>query len=141
VRALADQLTAVHDGSREFGYYLAQRGGNTWDGKEYARLEPIEHPVVRVHPETGRRSLFVNPGFTSHIAGVSEAESRALLDLFYAHLTQPEHIVRHRWSVGDVAMWDNRATLHYANRDYGDFRRIMHRVTLRGDEPFGPRAG
>ncbi|MGY1812751.1 TauD/TfdA dioxygenase family protein [Blastococcus sp. SYSU D00820] len=137
VRALADQLTAVHDGTREFGYYLAQRGGNRWEDGEYARLEPVEHPVVRVHPETGRRSLFVNPGFTSHIAGVSEAESRGLLDLFYAHLTKPEHVVRHRWSPGDVALWDNRSTLHYANRDYGDFRRIMHRVTLRGDVPVG----
>jgi alpha-ketoglutarate-dependent taurine dioxygenase len=138
VRDLADQLTAVHDGTREFGYYLAQRGGNRWEGRDYDRLEPVEHPVVRVHPESGRRSLFVNPGFTSHIAGVSEHESRALLDLFYAHLTKPEHIVRHRWSAGDVAMWDNRSTLHYANRDYGSFRRIMHRVTFRGDEPVGP---
>jgi alpha-ketoglutarate-dependent taurine dioxygenase len=138
VRELADQLTAVHDGTREFGYYLAQRGGNTWDGDDYRRLEPVEHPVVRVHPESGRRSLFVNPGFTSHIAGVSDAESRGLLDLFYAHLTKPEHIVRHRWSAGDVAMWDNRSTLHYANRDYGTFRRIMHRVTFRGNEPVGP---
>ncbi|SDG50482.1 TauD/TfdA dioxygenase family protein [Klenkia brasiliensis] len=137
VRRLADQLTAVHDGTREFGYYLAQRGGNSWEGEDVARLEPVEHPVVRVHPETGRRSLFVNPGFTSHISGVSDAESRHLLDLFYAHITKPEHIVRHRWSEGDVAMWDNRATLHYANRDYGDFRRIMHRITLRGDEPVG----
>ena len=138
VQALADQLTAVHDGNREWGYHLAQRGGNRWEDGEYTRLEPVEHPVVRVHPETGRRSLFVNPGFTSHIAGVSEAESRGLLDAFYAHLTKPEHIVRHRWSAGDVAMWDNRSTLHYANRDYGDFRRIMHRVTLRGDVPVGP---
>lgn len=139
VRQLADQLTAVHDGTREFGYYLAQRGGkgNSWDDEDYSRLVPVEHPVVRVHPETGRRSLFVNPGFTSHIAGVSDAESRGLLDLFYAHLTKPEHIVRHRWTAGDVAMWDNRSTLHYANRDYGDFRRIMHRITLRGDEPVG----
>ncbi|MGY1740360.1 MULTISPECIES: TauD/TfdA dioxygenase family protein [unclassified Blastococcus] len=138
VRALADRLTAVHDGNREWGYHLAQRGGNRWEDGEYTRLEPVEHPVVRVHPETGRRSLFVNPGFTSHVAGVSEAESRGLLDAFYAHLTKPEHVVRHRWSAGDVAMWDNRSTLHYANRDYGDFRRIMHRVTLRGDVPVGP---
>lgn len=140
VRALADQLTAVHDGTREFGYYLAQRRGgegSVWEGERYRRLEPVEHPVVRVHPETGRRSLFVNPGFTSHIVGVSDAESRHLLDLFYAHITKPEHIVRHRWQVGDVAMWDNRATAHYANRDYGDARRVMHRVTLRGDEPVG----
>ncbi|TWF79822.1 taurine dioxygenase [Pseudonocardia hierapolitana] len=140
VRALADRLTAVHDGTREFGYYLAQRRGgegSVWEGERYRSLEPVEHPVVRVHPETGRRSLFVNPGFTSHIVGVSDAESRHLLDLFYAHITKPEHIVRHRWQVGDVAMWDNRATAHYANRDYGDARRVMHRVTLRGDEPVG----
>jgi alpha-ketoglutarate-dependent taurine dioxygenase len=91
-----------------------------------------------VHPETGRRSLFVNPGFVSHIAGVSDAESRYLLDLFYAHITKPEHIVRHRWSVGDVVMWDNRSTVHYANRDYGTQRRVMHRITLRGDRPVAP---
>jgi alpha-ketoglutarate-dependent taurine dioxygenase len=140
VQRLAEQLTAVHDGTREFGYYLAQRRqgeGSLWEGERYRRLEPVEHPVVRVHPETGRRSLFVNPGFTSHIVGVSDAESRYLLDLFYAHITRPEHIVRHRWQPGDVAMWDNRATVHYANRDYGDARRVMHRITLRGDEPVG----
>jgi len=140
VQRLAEQLTAVHDGTREFGYYLAQRRqgeGSLWEGERFKRLEPIEHPVVRVHPETGRRSLFVNPGFVSHIVGVSDAESRHLLDLFYAHITKPEHIVRHRWRTGDVAMWDNRATVHYANRDYGDARRVMHRITLRGDEPVG----
>ena len=141
VQELADQLTAVHDGSKEWGYYLAQRRqgeGSQWDGETFRRLEPVEHPVVRVHPETGRRSLFVNPGFTTHIKDVSDAESRGLLDLFFAHLTKPEHIVRHRWNVGDVAMWDNRATAHYANRDYGDTRRVMHRITLRGDVPVGP---
>jgi alpha-ketoglutarate-dependent taurine dioxygenase len=139
VRRLADQLTAVHDGNREWGYYLAQRQERTkWEGEEFKALVPIEHPVVRVHPETGRRSLFVNPGFVSHIAGVSDAESRYLLDLFYAHITKPEHIVRHRWSVGDVVMWDNRSTVHYANRDYGKQRRVMHRITLRGDRPVAP---
>jgi alpha-ketoglutarate-dependent taurine dioxygenase len=140
VRDLADRLTAVHDGSRAFGYYLAQLGGegSEWEGERYRSLAPVEHPVVRVHPETGRKGLFVNPGFTSHIVGVSDAESRAILDLLYAHLQKPEHIVRHRWHPGDVAMWDNRSTAHYANRDYGDFRRIMHRITLRGDVPVGP---
>jgi taurine dioxygenase len=68
---------------------------------------------------------------------VSEFESRAILDLLYAHLTKPEHIVRHRWRPGDVAMWDNRSTAHYANRDYGADRRVMHRITLRGDVPVG----
>ncbi len=140
VQQMADQLRAVHDGSREFGYYLAQRKGreNTWDGETYTHLEPVEHPVVRVHPETGHKGLFVNPGFTSRIVGVSDAESRHILDLLYAHLVKPEHVVRHRWSEGDVAMWDNRSTVHYANRDYADARRVMHRVTLQGDEPHGP---
>jgi len=139
VRGLVDQLTAVHDGTREFGYYLAQRGGNVWEGQPVSRLDPVEHPVVRVHPETGRRGIFVNPGFTSHIVGVSDFESRAILDLLYAHLTKPEHIVRHRWRHGDVALWDNRSTAHYANRDYGSERRVMHRITLRGDVPRGPQ--
>jgi alpha-ketoglutarate-dependent taurine dioxygenase len=142
VQRLADQLVAVHDGTREFGYYLAQREERTrWEGEEFRALVPVEHPVVRVHPETGRKGLFVNPGFVSHIKDVSDAESRYLLDLFYAHITKPEHIVRHRWSVGDVVMWDNRSTVHYANRDYGDQRRVMHRITLRGDQPVGPAAG
>lgn len=161
VRALVDGLTAVHDGSREFGYYLAQRRGgrgNEWDGSPVTNLTPVRHPVVRVHPESGHRALFVNPGFTSHIEGVSEAESRSILDLLYAHLTKPEHIVRHRWRLGDLVLWDNRNTLHYANRDYanagtvtsdsanrdrgtaggGATRRVMHRITLRGDRPVGP---
>ncbi|MFI7540324.1 TauD/TfdA dioxygenase family protein [Actinoplanes sp. NPDC049599] len=141
VRDLVDGLTAVHDGNREFGYYLAQRRGgqgNEWDGEIVTRLDPVEHPVIRVHPETGRKSVFVNPGFTSHVTGVSDFESRAILDLLYAHLTKPEHIVRHRWRAGDVAMWDNRSTSHYANRDYGTDRRVMHRITLRGDVPVGP---
>ncbi|MGD9525684.1 TauD/TfdA dioxygenase family protein [Pseudonocardia sp.] len=144
VRRLADQLTAVHDGSQEFGYYLAQRRGgqgSQWEGETYTTLEQVQHPVVRVHPETGRRSLFVSPGFTIRIDGVSDAESRYLLDLFFAHLTKPEHIVRHRWAPGDVAMWDNRSTAHYANRDYGDTRRVMHRITLRGDAPVGVGPG
>jgi taurine dioxygenase len=141
VQRLADQLVAVHDGTREFGYYLAQREERTkWEGEEFRALVPVAHPVVRVNPDTGRRGLFVNPGFVSHIEGVSDAESRYLLDLFYAHITKPEHIVRHRWSVGDVVMWDNRSTVHYANRDYGDQRRVMHRLTLRGDVPVGPSA-
>lgn len=143
VARLADELSAEHDGFRDFGERLLRRQqgtGSEWEGETVTTLEPVVHPVVRVHPETGRRSLFVNPGFTTRIVGVSEAESRHLLDLFYAHLTKPEHIVRHRWATGDVAMWDNRCTAHYANRDYGDARRVMHRVTLRGDGPLGVEA-
>ena len=139
VRQLVDQLTAVHDGSREWGHFLKRRGGlgNEWDGKQVTELVPVEHPVVRVHPETGRKGLFVNPGFTSHVVGVSDAESRAILDLLFAHLTKPEHTIRHRWQAGDLGMWDNRSTSHYANRDYTE-KRVMRRITLTGDRPVGP---
>lgn len=140
VAELADQLTAEHDGNREFAEYLARRRGgegNVWDGEIVRRLDPVPHPLVRVHPETGRRSLFVNPGFTTRILGVSDAESRGLLDIFFAHLAKPEHLVRHRWQLGDIVMWDNRSTAHYADFNYSDFRRIMHRITLRGDIPQG----
>lgn len=101
------------------------------------KVPPVVHPVVRVHPSTGRPALFVNPGFTSHIVGLSAIESDALLDLLYAHSTQPEFVVRHRWQPGDVVLWDNRATMHYACDDYGDAPRRMRRVTIRGVEPFG----
>lgn len=139
-RGLVDQLVAAHDGNREWGAFLAKNGGQEWDGELVTKLPVVEHPVVRVHPETGRRGLFVNPGFTSHIVGVSEAESRGILDALYAHLTKPEHTIRHRWAPGDVGIWDNRATSHYANRDYVDANlgpRAMRRVTVGGDAPVG----
>jgi alpha-ketoglutarate-dependent taurine dioxygenase len=140
VRDLVDQLSAVHDGNREWGAYLRRRGtGNLWDGVAVTELTPVEHPVVRVHPESGRKGLFVNPGFTSHIVGVSDAESRGILDLLFAHLTKPEHTIRHRWQLGDVGIWDNRSTSHYANRDYTEVR-TMRRITLAGDRPVGPSA-
>ena len=137
VRALVDGLLAVHDGNREWGAYLRRHRhrGNEWDGVVVTEIPPVEHPVVRIHPETGRRGLFVNPGFTSHIVGVSDAESRGILDLLYAHLTRPEHTIRHRWAPGDVGIWDNRATQHYGIADYGDQKRVLHRITLAGDVP------
>ena len=103
-----------------------------------AKVPPVLHPMVRIHPVTGRRSIFVNPGFTTHIAGLSRIESDHLLQLLYAHLAQPELTLRHRWQLGDVVMWDNRATLHYAVDDYGTVDRRMRRITLRGSEAIGP---
>jgi alpha-ketoglutarate-dependent taurine dioxygenase len=141
LRRLADELTAAHDGRKDFEEFLNVRlsgEGNLWEGERVRSLDPVVHPVVRVHPETGRRSLFVNPGFTTHILDVSETESRALLDVFFAAIGRPEHSVRHRWSPGDVVVWDNRSTAHYAVDDYGDQHRVMHRITIRGDQPVGP---
>ena len=100
-------------------------------------VPPVVHPVVRVHPGTGRPSLFVNPGFTSHIVGFARHESAGILKLLYEHATQPEYTVRHRWQAGDVVLWDNRATMHYATDDYGSATRRMRRITLAGCEPIG----
>jgi alpha-ketoglutarate-dependent sulfate ester dioxygenase len=98
------------------------------------------HPVVRVHPETGERALFVNPGFTSHIVDVTARESHAILELLYSEIARPEYTVRFRWEPGSVAFWDNRATAHLALKDYEHLsaRRTLHRVTVIGDVPVGP---
>ena len=98
---------------------------------------PMAHPVVRTHPHTGRRSLYVNPHFTVSFAGMTREESAPLLDYLAGHSTSPENVYRHRWSVGDVLMWDNRCTMHYAIRDYDDtVHRRHHRTTASGERPF-----
>ena len=136
IRHLLDGLTAVHDGTRSFGKLLKALGKGEWDGKEFTELVPVEHPVVRTHPETGRRSLFVNPGFTIKIKGLTGKESDTLLTFLYRHMATPEYVVRYRWEEGDLGFWDNRTTMHYAIGDYGDAHRVIQRVTIKGDKPF-----
>src|SRR5882757_4246437 len=101
-----------------------------------AKHPPVDHPVVRTHPVSGRKGLFVNEGFTTHINELSSEESRALLAFLYTHSARPEFTVRWRWQVDDVAFWDNRVTQHYAIADYLPERRTMHRATVNGDKPF-----
>ena len=125
MRALLDPLSASHDASSAFP---KGRGGD---------LPPVTHPVVRVNPDSGRRGLFVNPVFTQHIVGLADDESESLLRFLYAHSTTPERTVRWAWQAGDVAVWDNRSTAHYACADYAT-RRVMHRVTVAGERPVGP---
>ncbi|WP_419919572.1 TauD/TfdA dioxygenase family protein [Candidatus Poriferisocius sp.] len=89
-----------------------------------------DHPVVTIHPDTGKRVLFVNRGWTSRLNGLSNLESSHLLKLLCDHMEQPEYTVRWRWSTGDAALWDNRCTMHYALNDYGNDHRRIHRVTI-----------
>ena len=97
---------------------------------------PRAHPVLRTHPGTGRRALFVNPHFTVSFAGMTEEESAPMLDYLAEHATRHENIYRHRWAVGDVLIWDNRCTMHYAVRDYDDtVTRKHHRTTASGERP------
>lgn len=97
-------------------------------------LEAV-HPVVRTHPETGRKALFVNAGFTRRFDDMTEPESRPLLRYLIDHATAPDLLYRHHWSPGDVVLWDNRCVMHFAVHDYGDQPRVMHRAAVAGDRP------
>jgi taurine dioxygenase len=106
------------------------RGAN-----EPPQVLEAEHPVVRTHPETGRKALYVNGGHTLRFVGMTEAESAPLLEYLFVHQVRPEFTCRFRWESGSIAFWDNRCALHNPINDYHGFRRIMHRVTLSGDRP------
>jgi alpha-ketoglutarate-dependent taurine dioxygenase len=141
LRNLADALRAVH--TNAYDYAKAKEIDSLDDATRQRRerfvstVYETEHPVVRVHPETGEGALLLG-GFAHQIAGFSGRESTDLIRTFQHHVTKPENTVRWRWSEGDVAMWDNRATQHYAVNDYGNSHRVVQRVTIAGSIPVGP---
>jgi taurine dioxygenase len=103
--------------------------------EQLAQVPDVVHPVVRTHPETGRKALFVNEGFTIGIVGLAEDEAKPLLEKLFEHSIRPEHVYRHRWKAGDLVMWDNRCTMHRATEYDLRHARAMHRTTIQGDRP------
>ena len=138
MRALLAGLTATHDLTKTLTRAIADGNSDADLGAMQAAFPPGHHPIARVHPETGRTALFVNGNFTTRIDGLTAAESDALLPMLLTHIGSPPFQCRHRWSEGDLTMWDNRAVQHYAVPDYTS-RRVMHRLTIVGEEPEGPR--
>ena len=134
MRRFLDGLTAIHSSRHVFGVSTsdseAAKSGRLSNAD--AATQDAHHPVVIRHPLSGRRGIFVNPVFTTHIEGLKPDESAAILNMLYEHCKQPEFQCRVRWQEGDVTMWDNRATWHKAINDYQGFRRLMHRVTVDG---------
>ena len=104
--------------------------------EQKAQVRPVFHPVVRTHPETGRKALFVSEHFTTRLVGVPEDESHDLLQQLFAHSVRPEHIYRHRWQPHDMVFWDNRSLMHLAAGCPDDQRRKLYRTTIEGDVPY-----
>ena len=126
-------MNAVHSSRHVFGDQSAYRESldDVFENADLATQDAV-HPVIITHPESGKKALYVNPGFTLHFDGWTAAESKPLLDYLYTHATLMEHTTRFKWAEGSIAIWDNRCTWHYALNDYHGARREMHRITLEG---------
>ncbi len=132
LQAYLATLSATHDIAKSFP-------ADRFDADTLAAAKrnnpPVVHPVIRTHPATGRKVIFVSEGFTTGIVGMEPTMADPLLAMLYTHFTRPEFTVRWKWRAGDVAIWDNRSTQHYATYDYGAAHRVMNRATIMGDRP------
>jgi taurine dioxygenase len=135
MRAMLDGLTGVSN-SAKADVTRTREDRVKSAGTSRAREDLVaEHPVVRTHPETGRKALYVNTAHTQRFAGMTEEESAGLLQFLFRHQSRPEFTCRFRWQVGSLAFWDNRCAQHNPINDYHGYRRVMHRITLAGDRP------
>jgi taurine dioxygenase len=137
MKRLVDGLVAIHSAAPQYG-----PGGYSTMSQSVETKSPelatarVEHPIVRTHPESGRKGLYVNPAFTVGIKGMRPDEEAALLQFLFKHGSKEVYTCRFRWEVGSLAMWDNRSVMHYALHDYAGKRRHMRRITVKGDRPF-----
>ncbi len=136
MKVFLEGLTAIHDFSFGFKESLAEPGGEERLAQMVKDNPPVEHPVVRTHPVSGRKGLFVNSLFTVAIKGLKEKESRVLLDFLFEHAVQDEYVYQFSWQNDSIAIWDNRITQHKPVNDYWPQHRRMQRITIDGDAPF-----
>lgn len=129
-------LHAVHDFSWGFKESLAEEGGRERLAAAVEANPPVRHPVIRTHPETGKKVIFVNALFTTHIEELSRDESAAVLEFLYEHIKTPEYCLRFSWRQHSIAIWDNRSTQHKPVNDYFPAHRRMERITIDGDRPY-----
>ena len=135
LRGYLEGLKAFHDLGPKFEFEMRRTLGDEAADKIVAEFKGAEHPVVALHPETKRKALFVNPGYTRHLVGLRKAESDALLHFLFSHIDSPSFHCRYRWSVGDVAVWDERSTLHQGPDDFYPQHRKLRRVTAGSRAP------
>ncbi len=133
---MLDSLVAVHDFAYGFKESLAEPGGTERLQQAVADYPPTQHPVIRTHPESGKKLIFVNELFTTHICGIPSSESECLLSFLFKHIQLPEYCCRFRWSENALALWDNRSTQHKPVNDYFPAHRRMERITIDGDKPY-----
>lgn len=136
MQSMLEGLTAVHDFRHGFKESLAEPGGHEWLAQAIADNPPVEHPVIRIHPESGKKVIFVNSLFTTHIVGIPAKESAAILRFLYDHVTTPEYTCRFTWRPNSIAIWDNRSTQHKPVNDYFPAHRRLERITIDGDKPY-----
>ena len=139
MKSMLGEMTSMHSARRPYGLNAVHRAEANARTMKYLYSEnahgEVEHPVIRTHVETGRKSLYVNGTFTTRFRDMTEEESAPLLTYLYQHAVRPEFTCRFRWEKGSVAFWDNRCVQHNAINDYHGQRRIMHRVTIEGERP------
>jgi taurine dioxygenase len=137
LRAAVEGRKAVHSYTARYrDGHNAQNWRPTLSAEQLAQVVVVSHPIVRTHPENGRKALFVSEGFTTHIVGLPEDESQQILNELYAHSVRPENVYRHQWQDRDMVFWDNRSLIHLAGGTPDHLRRRLHRTTIQGDAPF-----